>query len=100
MDNTYLATQWRKKIERSRKGWRRISNAMLPHCVIEFHIIHGGQLYSGRCHGRHLLDQDASTPGTLAYVIQRRDLMTEGVFRRAQNQHGTFGFVKRPPPWA
>ena len=46
MDGRYRATMWRKKLERGRTGWRRFTSASLPCCVIEFHIIHNGYLYS------------------------------------------------------
>lgn len=56
--------------------------------VIEFHIIHQGYLYSGR-HGTFSFDpEDGRTPGTVAYVLNRRDLMTEGVWRMARNPNG------------
>lgn len=98
MSNHYLAVQWRKHLERKRKGWRRFTGAQLPNCVIEFHIIHQGQLYSGRHHATNLNDTDTRTPGTAAYVLRRRDLMLEGVWRRASNQHATWGMVCRAFP--
>ena len=96
MDERYRATQWRKKLERGRNGWRRFTSAALPRCVIEFHIIHQGYLYSGR-HGTFSFDpEDGRTPGTVAYVLNRRDLMTEGVWRMARNPDGEWGMVRRP----
>lgn len=95
----YEATQWRKRMERKPGGsWRRFTNTMLPNCVIEYHIIHGGRLYSGRCRGGHRIG-DVSVPGTPAYVVGRRDLMTEGVWRRACDQYAGLGQVIRPLPY-
>jgi hypothetical protein len=95
MDDRYRATVWRKKLERGRNGWRRFTATSLPRCVIEFHIIHQGYLYSGR-HGTFSFDpEEGRTPGTVAYVLNRRDLMTEGVWRMARNPSGEWGMVRR-----
>ncbi|MGO2009467.1 hypothetical protein [Vreelandella venusta] len=94
MDTRYRATLWRKSMER--RGWRRISSMRLPRCVIEFHIIQQGRLYSGRWHGKSFDPMDSLTPGTAAYLITRRDLMTEGVWRRAKDQNAEWGVVYRP----
>ncbi|QPI64476.1 hypothetical protein [Vreelandella venusta] len=94
MNARYRATLWRKAMER--KGWRRISSISLPRCVIEFHIIQHGKLYSGRWHGKSFDPMDALTPGTAAHLITRRDLMTEGVWRRANDQSAEWGVVYRP----
>lgn len=95
MDERYRATRWRKKLERGRNGWRRFTSASLPRCVIEFHIIHNGYIYSGR-HGTFSFDpEEGRTPGTVAYLLNRRDLMTEGVWRMAQNPDGEWGMVRR-----
>lgn len=96
MDDRYRATLWRKKLERSRRGWRRFSSAQLPRCVIEFHIIQKGTLYSGRSHGASFDQRDVLTPGTAAYLLMRRDLMTEGVWRKARDQGAALGVVSRP----
>lgn len=98
MGDRYRATLWRKKLERSRRGWRRFSSAPLPRCVIEFHIIQRGVIYSGRWNGTSFDQRDVVTPGTAAYVLTRRDLMTEGVWRRARNQSADWGVVSRPWP--
>lgn len=88
----YKATQWRKALER--RGWKRLDKYRLPNELIEFHIIHKGRLYSGRCIGAHPIG-DTTQPGSIAYVIGRRDLMTEGVWRRAMNQQGELGMIER-----
>ena len=74
----YKATLWRKALER--KGWKRLGKYRLPNDLIDFHIIHRGKLYSGRCIGAHPIG-DSTQPGSIAYVSTRRDLMTEGVWR-------------------
>ena len=98
MENLYQAVQWRKHLERKRRGWRRFTGVPLPHCVIEFHIIHQGRIYSGRHHATHLNVEDVTTPGTAAYVLRRRDLMLEGVWRRANHQRAAWGMVCRAFP--
>ena len=92
----YKATLWRKSLER--RGWKRLDKYRLPNSLIEFHIIHQGQLYSGRHHATNLNDTDARTPGTAAYVLRRRDLMLEGVWRRSSDQHAAWGMVCRSFP--
>ncbi|MGP9796215.1 hypothetical protein ACT3UJ_02470 [Halomonas sp. 86] len=91
----YKATLWRKSLER--RGWRRFGNYTLPRCMIEYHVIHRGKLYSGRCYTTSL-PGDRSQPGTAAYVIQRRDMMTEGVWRRTRDD-APVGQIVRPLPY-
>ncbi|RUR48781.1 hypothetical protein [Vreelandella populi] len=90
----YKATQWRKAMER--KGWKLLGKYRLPNELIEFHVIHKGRLYSGRCMGASPIG-DFSQPGSIAYVIMRRDLMTEGVWRKARG--GQIGMNVRDLPY-
>ncbi|WP_252108857.1 MULTISPECIES: hypothetical protein [unclassified Halomonas] len=91
---SYESIQWRKRLERC--GWRKFTGARLPRGLIEFHIIQAGKLYSGRCWSENL-PGDSSTPGTIAYVVQREDLRTAGVWRRANS--GSVGMIVRPAPF-
>ena len=90
----YSAVQWRKALER--KGWKRLDKYRLPNELIEFHIIHQGKLYSGRCIGAHPIG-DTTQPGSIAYVVTRRDLMTEGVWRKSRG--GKIGMNVRGLPY-
>lgn len=90
----YAAVQWRKSLER--RGWKRLGKYRLPNDLIDFHIIHRGQLYSGRCIGAHPAG-DSTQPGSIAYVIGRRDLMTEGVWRLSSG--GQIGMNTRELPY-
>lgn len=91
----YKATLWRKALER--RGWKRIDKYRLPNELIEFHIIQKGRLYSGRCIGAHPIG-DSTQPGSIAYVIGRRDLMTEGVWRLSSG--GQIGMNARELPYS
>jgi len=90
----YKATLWRKALER--RGWKRLDKYRLPNELIEFHIIHQGKLYSGRCIGAHPIG-DTTQPGSIAYVVTRRDLMVEGVWRKAKG--GQIGMNVRDLPY-
>lgn len=90
----YKATLWRKALER--RGWKRIDKYRLPNELIEFHIIQKGRLYSGRCIGSHPVG-DSTQPGSIAYVLTRRDLMAEGVWRKAKGV--TLGMNVRDFPY-
>lgn len=89
----YLATKWRKSLER--RGWHNIRKGVPIKLVVEFHIIYRGKLYSGRCVVGWLSSQDTYQPGTLAFMFRRRDQITEGVWRRARNVNGELGVVVR-----
>ncbi|WP_252109039.1 MULTISPECIES: hypothetical protein [unclassified Halomonas] len=91
---SYEAIQWRKTLEK--KGWRKFAGD-LPRCVIEYHIIRGGWLYSGRCAAHHPLGNVADT-GSQANILQRRDLNSVGVWRRARRPAGERGQTRRPAP--
>lgn len=90
----YKATLWRKSLER--RGWKRLDKYKLPNDLIDFHVIHRGKLYSGRCIGAHPIG-DSTQPGSIAYVVTRRDLMVEGVWRKAKG--GQIGMNVRDLPY-
>lgn len=90
----YKATLWRKALER--RGWKRLDKYKLPNDLIDFHIIHRGKLYSGRCIGAHPVG-DFTQPRSIAYIIGRRDLMTEGVWRLSNG--GQIGMNARELPY-
>ena len=89
----YLATKWRKSLER--RGWHNIRNGVPIKRVVEFHIIYQGKLHSGRCKVMHLNSQDTYDPGTLAFLFRRTDQITEGVWRLSRNQNAELGWVIR-----
>jgi hypothetical protein len=91
----YKATLWRKALER--RGWKRLDKYKLPNDLIDFHVIHRGKLYSGRCIGAHPVG-DFTQPRSSAYVIGRRDLMTEGVWRLSSG--GQIGMNARELPYS
>lgn len=90
----YMATQWRKRLER--KGWISLRRKAPMHGLIEYHVIYRGHLYSGRCNPATLNSEDTWTVGTTAYLLRRTDLITEGVWRKARNQAGEVGRICRP----
>ncbi|WP_447926956.1 hypothetical protein [Vreelandella sp. EE27] len=95
-DRNYRLIQWRKKLERSGKGWRRFTDLRLPRRIIEFHIIHDDTLYSGRWPETSRDSFELNTPGTATFVLHRRDLMSSGVWRVAPDQDAPLGMIRRP----
>ncbi|MGO3056998.1 MAG: hypothetical protein ACTID3_08710 [Halomonas sp.] len=89
----YLATQWRKRLER--KGWISLRRSPPPgHRLIDFHVIWKGQLYSGRIVINRVNAEAISQPGSTAFLIKRTDQITEGVWRLSAG--GEAGMVRRP----
>lgn len=79
-----------------RRGWRKFTGSRLPRGLIEFHILHGDRLYSGRCWSDHP-PGDTGTPGTIAFVLRRGDMRDTGVWRPVNS--GAVGMVARPAPF-
>ncbi len=92
---SYEAIQWRKAMER--RGWRKFTDASLPRRVIEYHIIRGDRLYSGRCDAYNPIGNVAD-PGSQANILRRRDQNRVGVWRLAQRPAGERGQTVRPAP--
>lgn len=93
VDANYRATLWRKALER--RGWKNLRKGFPNHCVIEYHILYLGYLYSGRCQALKLNGSDALTAGTTLFLLRRTDMIQEGVWRRARNQAAKAGRTAR-----
>lgn len=89
----YRATLWRKALER--RGWKNIRKGFPMHCVIEYHVLYRGYLYSGRCKPLGLDSSDVMTAGTTLFLLRRTDMILEGVWRRARNQGAETGRTAR-----
>lgn len=90
----YRAVQWRKALER--RGWINVKKGVPRRRAIEFHILHRGQLYSGRCVVGYLDAEDNMRPGSLGYVFYRQEYITEGVWRLSPG--GELGWIVRSFP--
>lgn len=89
----YRATLWRKSLER--RGWMNLRKGFPGSCVIEYHVLYRGYLYSGRCQVNGLDSGDVQTPGTTLFLLRRTDMILEGVWRRARNQAAETGRTER-----
>lgn len=90
----YRAIQWRKAMEK--RGWRKFAGD-LPRRVIEYHIIRGDRLYSGRCDAYNPTG-NVAVPGSQANILRRRDQNRVGVWRLARRPGGERGQTVRPAP--
>jgi hypothetical protein len=89
----YRATLWRKALER--RGWKNLRKGFPTTCVIEYHVLYRGYLYSGRCQVNGLNSGDVQTPGATLFLLRRTDMILEGVWRKARNQNAETGTMAR-----
>ena len=89
----YRATLWRKALDR--RGWKNLRKGFPGSCLIEYHVLYRGYLYSGRCKPLDLDGGDAMTAGTTLFLLRRTDMILEGVWRRARNQNAETGRTAR-----